>query len=148
MTLQLVHNPCDMTVDTVPLPMLRNNVFDAMFNVKDHDLSICGVVQADGAGEDLFRGGGVPVMENGPQDGLEDTMVAPEDATESLLAATEPTSHASTPGGPPGGPPISELMAPIGAATEPPEAENEEGQGTCTSGTVFRSAACSSAQRS
>ena len=40
--------------------------------------------------QDPFHGPGVPVMENGPQDGLEDTVVAPEDATESLLAATEP----------------------------------------------------------
>lgn len=82
--------------------------------------------------EDPFPGGGVPVMENGPQDTLEDTMVAPEDATESLLAATEPTSHASTPGGPPG-PPAPEPLAPHGPtaeADEPAGDADEEGQGT------------------
>lgn len=90
---------------------------------------MCFVVQGAALSEeDPFRGGGVPVMEAGPQDGLEDTMVAPEDATESLLAATEPTSHASTPGGPPGGPPAPEVMTPNGAA-EPAEVEEEENPG-------------------
>lgn len=80
----------------------------------------------------MFHGDGVPVMENGPQDGLDDTMVAPEDATESLLAATEPTSHASTPGGPPPGPPAPEVMTPsAGGEGDHSEVEEEEGtQGT------------------
>ena len=72
-------------------------------------------------------------MENGPQDGLEDTMVAPEDATESLLAATEPTSHASTPGAPgappSGAPPAQETMTVPGPTEQPEADEQEEGQG-------------------
>jgi hypothetical protein len=74
--------------------------------------------------EDPFQGPGVAVMENGPQDGLEDTMVAPEDATESLLAATEPTSHASTPGGPPG-PPGSEAVTHRNTAERAEDADED-----------------------
>ena len=79
--------------------------------------------------QDPFHGPGVPVMENGPQDGLEDTVVAPEDATESLLAATEPTSHASTPGAPPGVPPAPETMVMNGNAEDPAAEEEQEAQG-------------------
>ena len=91
----------------------------------------CGVQDVAVLEEDPFQGAGVPVMENGPQDGLEDTMVAPEDATESLLAATEPTSHASTPDAPPAGvPPAPETMTVPGGTGQPEAAEEEEGQGT------------------